>query len=220
MTPVRVLLADDHKVVRQGLRALLQTRAGIEVVGREAGDGLEAVELAQTLRPDVVVMDIAMPRLNGIEATQQIADKAPGARVVILSMYITKQYVLRALRAGAAGYVLKQNSSAELLLAIEAVSRGESFLSPSVSREVIDDYLRRAEGDEALSEYDRLSAREREILQLIAEGHGTKEMAQLLKVSPRTVETHRANLMNKLGIHHIAGLVRFAVRVGLAPPEG
>ena len=219
MTPVRVLLADDHKVVRQGLRALLQTQAGIKVVG-EAGDGLEAVELAQTLRPDVVVMDIAMPRLNGIEATQQIADKAPGARVVILSMYITKQYVLRALRAGAAGYVLKQNSSAELLLAIEAVSRGESFLSPSVSREVIDEYLQRAEGDEALSEYDRLSAREREILQLIAEGHGTKEMAQLLKVSPRTVETHRANLMNKLGIHHIAGLVRFAVRVGLAPPEG
>lgn len=219
MTPVRVLLADDHQVVRQGLRALLQTQAGIEVVG-EAGDGLEAVDQAQTLRPDVVVMDIAMPLLNGIEATQQIADKVPGARVVILSMYHTKQYVFRALRAGAAGYVLKQNSSAELLLAIEAVSRGESFLSPSVSREVIDEYLQRAKGDEALSEYDRLSAREREILQLTAEGRGTKEIARLLRVSPRTIETHRANLMNKLNIHHTAGLVRFAVRVGLVPPEG
>ncbi len=218
MKPIRVLLADDHQVVRQALRALLQAQAGIEVVG-EASNGIEVVSLAQRLQPDVVVMDVAMPLLNGIEACRQLARQAPSVQTVILSMYPSKQYVLQALHGGAAGYVLKQNSSAELLLAIEAASRGERFLSPSISKEIIDDYLRRAEDGVPLSAYERLTAREREVLQLIAEGFGTREIAQLLDVGPRTIETHRANLMNKLDIHHVAGLARFAARVGLVPAE-
>jgi DNA-binding NarL/FixJ family response regulator len=216
MTPIRILLADDHTLVRAGIHGLLQGLPGVEVVG-EAGDGQEALRLAETLRPDVVLMDVGMPGLNGLEVAGRLATLDASIRVIILSMHTSEEYVLRALRAGCAGYLLKASAVAELEVAVRAVARGESYLSPAVSKRVVDDYVSRTGG--ATDPLDALTPRQREILQLAAEGHSSKEIAERLGVSYRTVEAHRAQLMERLGVHDLAGLVRFAVRVGLIRPE-
>jgi len=216
MSPIRVLLAEDHTLVRAGIRALLEGLAGVQVVA-EAGDGREALQLVAAHQPDLVLMDIAMAGLNGLEATGRIVKEFPHVRVIILSMHANEEYVLQALRAGAAGYLLKDAGTSELELAVRAAARGEIYLSPAVSRHVIADYMRRA-GSE-LTLLDQLTPRQREILQLIAEGRTTREIANILQVSVKTVETHRAQLMERLDIHDVAGLVRFAIRVGLVNNE-
>ena len=215
MTPTRVLLADDHALVRAGIRSLLSTVPGVEVVA-EAGTGQEAVALAEKLRPHVVLMDIAMHNLNGLDATARIVKRHPETRVIIVSMHASEEYALEALRAGASGYVLKDADLMELEHAIGAVTRGDTYLSPAISRHVIADYRRRV--TEQPEPLDRLTPRQREVLQRIAEGLSTKEIAFKLSLSVKTVETHRAQLMERLNIHDVAGLVRFAVRVGLVDP--
>ena len=216
MTRVRILLADDHVLVRAGIRSLLGTLPGVEVVG-EASDGQEALRLVETLRPHIVLMDIAMPGLNGLEATARIVRDHPETRVIILSMHVSEEYAARALRAGGAGYLPKDADLRELELAIQAVARGETYLSPAVSTHVVADYRRRlAEAPDVLA---RLTLRQREVLQLLAEGHSTKDVAFRLGVSIKTVETHRAQIMDRLDIHDLAGLVRFAVRMGLVSPD-
>jgi two-component system response regulator NreC len=218
MNKIRVLLAEDHTIVRKGLRSLLDGETGIEVIG-EAGDGREAVEKVQQLLPDVVVMDITMPALSGLEATRQIKKRFPEVKVLILTMHATEEYVFQILRAGASGYVVKQAAPAELISAIRAVCRGESFLSPAISRKVVEEYIRQAEAIEGKDSYDRLTDREREVLQLVAEGHSNQEIAGLLHISVKTVETHRTNLMAKLDIHSTAELTRYAIRKGVISPE-
>jgi DNA-binding NarL/FixJ family response regulator len=215
VNPIRVLLADDHALVRAGLRALLQSMPGVQVVA-EANNGREALRLTEELRPDVVLMDIAMQEMNGLEAAARIAREQPATRVIMLSMHADEAYVVQALRAGASGYLLKNAGAAELEKAIKHVAQGETFLSPAVSRQV-SDYIRRV-GQEPTS-LDRLSPRQREILQLIAEGNTTKKMAQVLEISAKTVETHRSQLMEQLDIHDVAGLVRYAIRMGLVTSE-
>jgi DNA-binding NarL/FixJ family response regulator len=217
MTPVRILLADDHSLVRASLRSLLTDNPAIEVVG-EASDGRQALELVGQHRPQIVLMDISMPGLNGLEATRQIVKAHPSVRVIVLSMHATDQHVLRALRAGASGYVLKGSLPRELELAIEAVARGEIFLSPAISRHVIEVYLSQS-ADKSGDPLEHLTPRQREILQLIAEGKSSKQIAQLLKASVKTIESHRASLMERLDIHDVAGLVRYAIRLGLISPE-
>ena len=212
--PIRVLLADDHRIVRQGLRSLLSAQSDIIVVG-ETGDGRETVQLAESLQPDVVVMDISMPLLNGIEATRQIVSRTPEVAVVMLSMHGGDEYILRALQAGALGYVLKQSVDTELIMAIRAAQRGESFLSPTIARRVINSYLQQAEAPQTQDRYELLTEREREVLQLVAEGKSMRETADLLCISPRTAAKHKSNLMAKLDIHHTACLVRFAIRRGV-----
>jgi DNA-binding NarL/FixJ family response regulator len=219
MSAIRVLLADDHELVRAGIRALLQNIPGIEVVA-EADDGREALRGIAALKPDVVLMDIAMPGLNGLEAAGRAAKEFPHVRVVILSMHASEDYVLQALRAGAAGYLLKGARTAELELAVTSVARGEIYLSPAASKHVVLEYIQRANGAapdgeaEALPS-ERLTPRQREILQLIAEGHTSKEIAQQLNISTKTVEMHRTQIMDRLDIRDIAGLVRYAIRAGL-----
>lgn len=215
MSTLRVLLADDHELVRAGLRALLRELPGVEVVG-ETGDGREAVERVRALRPDVVLMDISMGGLNGLEATARIAAEVPGTRVIILSMHASDEYVRQALRAGASGYLIKNAATAELALALKAVAGGQVYLSPAVARPVVDDYLGARGTGDALA---ALTARQREILTLIAGGQSTKQIAALLGVSVKTVETHRTQLMDRLAIRDIPGLVRFAIRHGLVSPE-
>ena len=217
MTKVRILLADDHSLVRASLRSLLTDNPGIEVVG-EANDGRQALELAGRHRPDIVLMDISMPGLNGLEATRQIVKAHPAVRVIVLSMHATDQHVLRALRSGASGYVLKGSLPHELELAIESVARGEIFLSPAISRHVIEVYLSQS-ADKIGDPLEHLTPRQREILQLIAEGKSSKQIAQLLKASVKTIESHRASLMERLDIHDVAGLVRYAIRLGLVSAE-
>jgi DNA-binding NarL/FixJ family response regulator len=217
MTPMRVLLVDDHTLVRAGLRSLLESLHEVEVVG-EAGDGHEALRLAEALRPDVVLLDVGMPGLNGLEVAGRLATSDTSIRVLILSMHTSEEYVLRALRAGCAGYLLKGSAVSELEMAVRAVARGEIYLSPAVSKRVVDDYVSRTGG--AADPLDALTPRQREILQLAAEGHSSKEIARTLGLSPRTVEAHRAQLMERLDIHDLAGLVRFALRVGLVTREG
>lgn len=212
MTNVRVLLADDHTLVRAGLRKLLESIPSMEVVG-EAGDGLELLELVEKLQPQMVLMDIAMPGLNGLEATGRLVKAWPGIRVLILSMHQNGEYVRQALRQGAAAYLLKDAAPLELELAIRAVLKGETYLSPAVSKGVVSDYVQRLRTDEQPA--DALTPRQREVLQLIAEGQSTKEIARRLDLSIKTVETHRTQLMKQLDIHEIAGLVRFAIRTGL-----
>lgn len=215
MNPIRVLLADDHALVRAGVRALLQSMANVQVVA-EASNGREALELVKELRPDVVLMDISMEGLNGVDAAARIASEQPRTRVIMLSMHAQEEYVVKALRAGASGYLLKNAVASELEKAIQHVARGETFLSPAVSRQV-SDYIRRV-GQEPTA-LDRLTPRQREILQLIAEGNTTKKIAQVLTISVKTVETHRSQLMEQLDIHDVAGLVRYAIRTGLVTPE-
>jgi DNA-binding NarL/FixJ family response regulator len=210
-----VLLADDHALVRAGVRALLQSMANVQVVA-EASNGREALELVKELRPDVVLMDISMEGLNGVDAAARIASEQPRTRVIMLSMHAQEEYVVKALRAGASGYLLKNAVASELEKAIQHVARGETFLSPAVSRQV-SDYIRRV-GQEPTA-LDRLTPRQREILQLIAEGNTTKKIAQVLTISVKTVETHRSQLMEQLDIHDVAGLVRYAIRTGLVTPE-
>jgi DNA-binding NarL/FixJ family response regulator len=212
MKPIRVLLADDHALVRAGFRALLQSLPDMEVVA-EAGDGREALRLIDLHQPDIVLMDIGMPGLNGLEAAARIVEESPHIRVIILSMHATEEYVLRALRAGAVGYLLKDAGTAELELAVRAVVRGEMYLSPAVSKHVIAEYVQRVSSEP--NSFEQLSPRHREILQLIAEGQTTKEIAQTLDLSVKTIETYRTQLMERLDIHDIAGLVRYAIRMGL-----
>jgi len=212
MGSIRILLADDHVLVRAGIRALAQNIDGVEIVG-EAVDGRHALALIKTHEPDLVLMDISMAGLNGLEATARIAKEFPEVRVLILSAHANEEYVWQALRAGAAGYLLKDAGTAELELAIRAVARGESYLSPAVSKHVVADYVRRVGGEPRTLEL--LTPRQREILQLIAEGQTTKEIARTLHISVKTVETHRMQLMERLDIHDVAGLVKYAIRTGL-----
>jgi DNA-binding NarL/FixJ family response regulator len=213
---IRVLLADDHTIVRQGVRMCLEAMGDIEVVA-EAEDGQAAVLLAAQLRPDVAVVDLTMPRLNGVEAIRQIKRDVPATEVVVLSVHDSEAYVVQALRAGAAGYVLKRNAATELAAAIRAARDGQAYLHPAIARRVIDDYLSRIHAsEEAVSEpHERLTPREREVLQLAAEGHSTKSIAGLLCLSTKTVEHHRASVMTKLGLRGQTELVKYAIRAGL-----
>ncbi len=213
--PLRVLLADDHELVRAGFRALLQ-KLEVEVVA-EASDGNEAVHLAEVHHPNVVLMDIAMPGLNGLEATAHIAQRFPLVKVIILSVHANLEYAHRALRVGAAGYLLKNSRLAELDLALQAVSRGEVYLSPAVASLIATDYVSGPQGD--ATSLERLSRRQREILQLLAKGYSRKQIADQLVISPKTFDTYRAQLLEQLAVHDVAGLVRYAVRKGLVTPE-
>lgn len=213
---ISVLLADDHELVRTGLRAVIDAMPDAHVVA-EAGNGHDALALARRLQPDVALVDVSMPQLNGIEAATRIVAECPGTRVVMLSMHTTRQYVAAAFRAGAIGYVVKEAAADELAQALRAAATGRSFVSPTVSDHLVQE-LRAPGGTEgvaATSAWQTLSSRQREVLQLIAEGHSTREIAELLHISPKTVETHRAELMRRLNIHDVAGLTRFALREGL-----
>ena len=217
--PIRVLLADDHALFRAGIRMLLERMPGVEIVA-EASNGREIFSLLKQIPADVVVMDIAMPELNGLEATVRVTREFPRVKVLILSMYATPDYVVQALRAGATGYLLKDAATAELELALRAVARGETHLTAAVSKTVVADYLRRIAGKgerivEEMSPAKTLTSRQREVLQLIAEGRTTKEIAVILQLSENTIETHRRHLMERLGVHEVAGLVRYAIHLGL-----
>ncbi len=214
MGQIRILLADDHTIIRSGLRLLLEQQPDFKVVA-EAGDGREAVELATKHHPEIAVLDIGMPQLNGIEATQQIVSREPRTRVVILSMHSDEGYVLRALKAGAHAYILKNSAEADLIRAIRAVSDGKSFFSPVISKMLLEDYIRQIRDKQVEDSYDLLSPREREILQLLAEGRTNKEVANLLKLSLYTVETHRGNILEKLNLHGVPELILYAVRKGI-----
>jgi DNA-binding NarL/FixJ family response regulator len=212
MKTIRVLLADDHQLVREGIRALLQKIDGVEVVA-EAPDGHEAIRLSAELHPDVVLMDIMMPGMNGLDATERIAKEQAGARVIILSMNADQEFVLRAIRAGASGYLLKNAKTAELELALGSVAEGQTYLSPAVSGHVIEDSKRRMEEERVST--DPLTPRQREVLVLVAEGNSSKRIASKLGISIKTVEMHRRQIMDALGIHDIAGLTRYAIRTGI-----
>jgi len=214
MKKLRILLADDHIVMRTGLRSLLERQPNLEVVG-ESENGRETVDLVTSLKPDVVVMDVGMPVLNGIEATKTIVTQHPTTAVVILSMHVDESYVMRALKAGARGYLLKDSAPADLISAIQAVSQNKSFFSPKVSRILAEDYVRVLKQKGAVDSYDLLTSREREILQLIAEGKANKEVAAALNISPYTVETHRSHILEKLNLHNPAELILYAVRKGI-----
>jgi two-component system, NarL family, response regulator NreC len=209
MKRIRILLADDHAVVRQGFKMILAEQADMEIVG-EAGNGREALALAESLKPDIVVMDVAMPELNGIEATRRMGESVPHARVVALSMHKDSVYVREILRAGARGYLLKDSVAGDLVSAIRAVARGEGYISPQVSNAVLDDYRRHV-----TNPIDTLTSREREVLQMLAEGKTNKEIAVILNLSVYTVDAHRGRIMEKLNLHSINEMVRFAVRNGL-----
>jgi DNA-binding NarL/FixJ family response regulator len=213
MNPLRLLIADDHTLVRQGLRRILEGQPGWEVVA-ETGDGREAVRLASELKPDVVLLDIAMPHLNGVEAMQQLEKRVPGVRMLVLSMYSDEAYVTRAIRAGASGYLLKDSADTDLIKGITAVAQGKSFFSPAAARVIVDSYARPAATGVA-DRFESLSEREREVFQLVAEGYSNKEVAEMLHISPATVETHRAHVMEKLDLHSTAELVLCAVRRGI-----
>jgi two-component system, NarL family, response regulator NreC len=211
---LRVLLGDDHTVLRQGLRKILEDRRDWRVVA-EAGNGRDAVREAIELNPDVAVLDIGMPVLNGIEATRQIVRRAPAVRILILSMHSDQAYVTQAVQAGARGYLLKESAGSELIAAIATVAAGKTFFSPAVAQVVFDDYVRSLTERGITDRYDALSEREREVLQLVAEGRSSKEIADVLSISPATVETHRTHLLQKLGLRNTAEVVRYAARRGI-----
>jgi len=211
MSKISVLLADDHVILRAGLRALLETYPDIEVIG-EAGDGEEAIRKVRELRPDVVLMDVAMPGMNGLVATRYILEQSPTTQVLILTQYGNKEYVLPLLQAGASGYVLKQAADTDLITAIRTVYRGESFLYPPIAKMVLDAYV---SGEERTDPYERLTPREREVLVLIAQGYTNPEIAKILHLSPKTVDVHRTRLMQKLDLHSVAELTRYAIHHGL-----
>jgi DNA-binding NarL/FixJ family response regulator len=210
-----IVVADDHKIVREGLVKLLEGRTDFSVIG-EAADGEEAVKMVLEKKPDIVIMDIWMPRLSGIDATRRIAKRGSQTKVLVLSMHESRTYVEEVLRAGASGYIVKNSASSDLLQAIDAVQGGASYLSPAITQQVVDAIAR--PGDSSPSGVAMLTDREREVLQLIAEGLSSKEIAGMLGVSLKTIDSHRSNLMQKLDIHKVSGLVRFAIRAGLVEP--
>lgn len=214
MANLRILLADDHALVRSGLRKILESKSEWEVVG-ETGNGRDAVRLATELKPDIAILDVTMPQLNGIETARQLVKKLPNIRVLMLSMHAEEAYIVQALRAGAKGYMLKDSADVELLRAVTALAGGASYFSPAVSKVMLDDYVRHLAEKGVPDRFDSLSDREREILQLIAEGHSNKEIAAILSVSPVTIETHRSHILQKLDVHNTAELVLFAVRRGV-----
>jgi two-component system response regulator NreC len=214
MDKTRVLIVDDHALFREGIRLILQTQQDIDIVG-EAADGREAIDAARTLEPDVILMDVTMPGIDGLAATRQIKGDCPQAEVLMLTMHESDDYFFRSLSAGASGYVLKEAVSADLILAIQSVAQGQVFLYPSVAKKLVADYLSRAGTEEARSKYQRLTPREREILFLIGEGHSDKEIAERLVISPNTVQSHRWHIMEKLDLHNRAELIKYAIRRGL-----
>jgi len=214
MPKTKVLLVDDHAIVREGVRMILSKEADIDVVG-EAADGAQALDIVSKFRPQVVIMDISMPGMGGIEATQLIRTQYPEIQVLALTMHEDESYVFQLLRAGAAGYVLKRAAAQDLVQAVRAAAKGEAFLYPSVARKVVEDYLRRVETGEERERYDGLTAREKEILTLIAEGLSNQHIAEKLYISIKTVQTHRAHILEKLGLHDRTELVRYAIRKGL-----
>lgn len=217
MSATRIVLADDHHVVREGLRALLEAEPDLTVAG-EAADGLTTVHLVERVKPDVLVVDVMMPALNGLEVTRQVVRRSPDTRVIVLSMYSDESYVMEALKNGAAGYVLKSSTRSDLVQAIREVMAGERYLSAPLSARAVEAYVERAKGTE-VGAYDTLTSREREVLQLAAEGHTSAEIAARLSISSRTVETHRSAVMRKLGLRRQTDLVRYALRRGILPPE-
>ena len=214
MAQIRIVLADDHTIIRSGLRLLLEQQPEFKVVA-EAADGRQAVQLVAKHHPDVVILDIGMPQLNGIEATRQIVAQESHPNVVILSMHSDESYVLRALKAGARAYILKNAAEADLIRAVQAVSEGKSFFSPVISKMLLEDYVRQVRDKEVEDSYDLLTPREREILQLIAESKTNKEIATILGLSPHTIETHRGNILEKLNLHSVPELILYAVRKGI-----
>lgn len=227
-SPIRILIADDHDILRDGLRALLEMASDMEVVG-EAQTGREAVAEAERLRPDIILMDISMPQLDGVEACQRIRQQSPSTQILFLTMHEAEEYFFRALRAGAAGYVIKRTAAVDLLAAVRAVARGESFLSPSIARALVEDYARQQSRSPQLTSakaagengdaYESLTSREREVLQLVGEGHTNQDIATMLHLSIKTVQSHRAAVMEKLGLRDVTHLVRYAVRRGIVNPE-
>ncbi len=214
MKKIRVLLAEDHTIVRQGIAALLGTESDMEVVG-EASNGLEAIELAKKLVPDLVLMDIGMRHLNGLEATREIKKLFPSMKVLVLTMYDNEEWIFQILRAGASGYLIKDSAMNDLTSALRAVYQGDSYLSPSISKKVIEEYIQKAELGEKKGIEDLLSGREREILQLMAEGNSIPQISSLLCISKKTVEAHKTHIMEKLNIHDKVGLIKYAIRTGL-----
>jgi two-component system response regulator NreC len=216
--PIRVLVVDDHALVREGIKSLLQGIPQIEVIG-EAEDGLDAIEQARHLRPDIVLMDIGMPRMTGVEATRHIREEFPGVQVVALTIHESEEYLFQMLRAGASGYVLKKAHPSEMLAAIEAAMRQETYLTPSMTKGLVTDYLRRVGDGEEETTYRELTDREREVLKLIAEGYTNPEIGKLLHISVKTVQAHRGHIMEKLDLHRPAALVRYAIRKGLVEAD-
>jgi DNA-binding NarL/FixJ family response regulator len=214
MNKIRVQIAEDHTIVRQGLSALLRSEPDIEVAG-EASDGLEAVEMAKKQMPNIVLMDVAMRNLNGLDATRKIKKLFPQMKVLVLTMYDNEECIFQILKAGASGYLIKDSAMTDLVSAIRAVHQGDSYLSPSISKKVIEEYIRRAEIGEKQGVDNLLSDREREILQLIAEGHSLAQIASFLCISKKTVEAHKTHIMEKLNIHDKVGLIKYAIRMGL-----
>ncbi len=211
---IRVLLADDHPLIRSGLRALLERDGSFQVIA-EAADGNEAIKLASLHRPDLLLMDVGMPRLNGIDAAQSISEKFPSVRIVIVSMHSDESYVLRALKAGARGYLLKASTEADVLAAARAVSAGHAYFSPSITKLLVEDYVSEIKRRGVQDSYDLLSMREKEVLQMLASGSSNREVAEVLNLSPATVETHRNNIFQKLHLHNLPELILYAVRKGL-----